>query len=191
MAIKLVEITKKYDKKVVFDRFNCDIKARKTTCIMGVSGSGKTTLLRMMMGLEPPDDGLVKGVTQLKKSVVFQEERLCENLTVATNIKMTSQKSLGSADVLEAIWKVGLPVDCLKQPVHTLSGGQKRRVAILRALMAEYDVLFLDEPFKGLDAETKQQVMDYVKESTLGKTVILVTHDEMECQAMADVVIYC
>ena len=189
MVIKLTNITKKFDNKTVLNHFSHDIKIGETTCIMGASGSGKTTLLRIMMGLETPDDGLVEGVEQLRKSVVFQEDRLCENLTVATNIKMARQELLEQAHLLEAVQKMGLPADCLKQAVQTLSGGQKRRVAILRALLTDYDMLLMDEPFKGLDVETKGQVIDFVKESTVGKTVILVTHDETECEAMADVVI--
>ena len=62
----------------------------------------------------------------------------------------------------------------------------RRRVSILRALLAEYDVLFLDEPFKGLDEALKGHVMTYVKEKTAGKTVVFVTHDKAEAAALAD-----
>lgn len=191
MTIKLANITKKFDDKLVLDQFGHDFKVGKTTCIMGASGSGKTTLLRIMMGLESPDDGQVEGLQHLKKSVVFQEDRLCENLTVARNIKMASQTALTMEQILDVIKEVGLPADCIKQPVDQLSGGQKRRVAILRALVAEYDILFMDEPFKGIDLETKTRVMQYVKEMTQGKTVIFVTHDEMEAQVMSDEVVDC
>ena len=68
----------------------------------------------------------------------------------------------------------------LRQPVRTLSGGMKRRVAILRALCAPYDVLFCDEPFKGLDEGTKGRAMEYFQERTRGRTVILVTHEKNE-----------
>jgi len=190
MAIKLINVTKKFNDKLVLENFSYEIKEGKTTCIMGPSGSGKTTLLRMMMGLVIPDDGSVEGLENLRKSVIFQEDRLCENLTVANNIRMASRKPLESTHLLEAIQKVALPSECLKQAVHQLSGGQKRRVAILRALLTDYDILFMDEPFKGLDVDTKKQVMQYVKEATEKKTVILVTHDEMECQAMGNETIF-
>ena len=72
----------------------------------------------------------------------------------------------------------------LGQPVRTLSGGMKRRVAILRALAADYDVLLCDEPFKGLDQATKALVMDYFLGKTKWKTVILVTHDQGETDAL-------
>ena len=190
MAIKLTKITKKFDDEIVLENFSQGFKLGKTTCIMGPSGSGKTTLLRMMMGLVIPDEGLIEGVENFKKSVVFQEERLCENLTVMTNIRLVSQKSLEMTQITEALQQVDLPAVCLKQPIQQLSGGQKRRVAILRALLADYDILFMDEPFKGLDLETKRQVMAYVKEMTRGKTVILVTHDPLECEMMDSEVIY-
>lgn len=70
--------------------------------------------------------------------------------------------------------------DSLRQPVRTLSGGMKRRVAILRALCAPYDVLFCDEPFKGLDEGTKGRAMEYFQKRTQGRTVILVTHEKNE-----------
>jgi len=190
MAIRLINISKKYDDKIVLNKMNHDIKEGVTTCMMGPSGYGKTTLLRMMMGLEKPDGGEIVGLQDLRKSVIFQEDRLCENLTVACNISMVCHKPLETDELLEAIQKVGLPVDCIKKAVRHLSGGQKRRVAILRALMLECDILFMDEPFKGLDKATKEQVMAYVKEATRGKTIILVTHDEVECQIMGDEVIH-
>jgi len=190
MAIKLVNISKNYDDKIVLGNVSYQIKKDVTTCIMGPSGSGKTTLLRIMMGLETPDGGEIIGLEQMQKSVVFQEDRLCENLTVSANIKLASRKPLAADQILAAIKNVDLPLDCLKQTVRQLSGGQKRRVAILRALMTEYDILFMDEPFKGLDVETKQQVMNYVKKATSKKTVIIVTHDELESQMMSDEVIY-
>ena len=190
MAIKLMNISKAFDTKVVLDNISYEIKERVTTCIMGSSGRGKTTLLRIMMGLVVPDEGVVIGLENLKKSVIFQEDRLCENLTVASNIKMTCRKPLEMDHILDAFKKVELPSDCVGQSVNHLSGGQKRRVAILRALLTEYDILFMDEPFKGLDLETKKQVMQYVKEATRGKTVILVTHDESECQIMSNEAIY-
>ncbi|WP_405595490.1 ATP-binding cassette domain-containing protein [Sellimonas catena] len=78
---------------------------------------------------------------------------------------------------------------CEDQPVRELSGGMRRRVALLRALCCDWDILFLDEPFKGLDEETKKQVMDYTKEMCTGKTVIFVTHDSKEAAQMGAVCI--
>jgi len=190
MAIKLLNISKKYGEHLALECVNFEIKEGVTTCIMGPSGCGKTTLLRLMLGLENFEEGMITGLSGLKKSVVFQEDRLCENLTVATNIRMISAKKIDDQLLLTAIEQVGLPSECLKRQVSQLSGGQKRRITILRALMSEYDILFMDEPFKGLDLETKKQVMRHVRNKTKGKTVVLVTHDQMECEAMGGDVIY-
>jgi len=119
-----------------------------------------------------------------RKSVVFQEDRLCENLSAASNIRLVCHKPIKTNDIIEAMSIVGLASDFAKQPTRSMSGGQQRRVAILRALMAEYDILFLDEPFKGLDLETKKKVMLYTKEQSKGKTVIFITHDKEECEIM-------
>jgi len=184
MAIQLTGISKAYGEHMVLEDFSCEIEEGRVTCIMGPSGQGKTTLLRIIMGLEEPDAGQIAGLENLRFSAVFQENRLCDNLTAAANIRLISRKPLRTSTIIEAMKAVELPPECARQTVCEMSGGQKRRVSILRALMAEYDVLFMDEPFKGLDMETKEEVMQYVKEQSRGKTVIMITHDESECVVM-------
>ena len=85
-----------------------------------------------------------------------------------------------------ALATVGL-TDCPRQPARELSGGMRRRVAILRALLTEYDLLFLDEPFKGLDRKTKEIVMADTRRRCAGRTVLFVTHDPTELEAMGAV----
>lgn len=176
-------LSKSFGDKVVFDGLNLIIKGAATTCIMAPSGEGKTTLLRILMGLEAADSGSVAGLEGKRFSAVFQEERLCENMTAADNIRLVMPASVSMAAVLAEMDRIGLG-SCAGQPVCVLSGGMRRRVSILRALLAEYDVLFLDEPFKGLDEALKEQVLAYVKEKTTGKTVVFVTHDKMEAVIM-------
>ena len=190
MAIELKGICKAYGSNVVLDNFNCQIEETSVTCIMGQSGQGKTTLLRIMLGLEQPDDGCITGIQNLRKSVVFQEDRLCENLSAAANIRLVCRNPLKLDSIVGNMYAVGMDSNCAKQTVRSMSGGQKRRVAVLRALIAEYDVLIMDEPFKGLDAGTKEKVIHYTKERSKGKTVIFVTHDETECGAMGGKSIY-
>ena len=189
MAIELTNICKAYGANVVFDGFNCQIDEGAVTCVMGPSGDGKTTLLRLMLGLEQPDSGQISGVQNQRKSVVFQEDRLCENLSAASNIRLVCRKPLKAGSIVEAMSAMDLAPDCAGQTVRSMSGGERRRVAILRALMAEYDILFMDEPFKGLDAETKERVMLFTKELSRGKTVVFVTHDSAECEEMGGKVI--
>ncbi|MCL2087691.1 MAG: ATP-binding cassette domain-containing protein [Oscillospiraceae bacterium] len=185
--INLKLINKAYGPKRVFDKFNAHIETGIVTCITGASGSGKTTLLRIISGLEKPDSGQVEGVENLRKSFVFQEDRLCENLSAGANIRLTCRRKLNAETLSEAMAAVGLAPECVNQPTRNMSGGQRRRVAILRALMSDYDILFMDEPFKGLDAPTKEKVIKYTKEQIKGKTVLLITHDISECEALTAV----
>ena len=182
MDITLRHVWRSFGEKQVLRDFSHTFPQGELTVVMGPSGCGKTTLLSLLLGLETPDKGEVLGMEGRKKSAVFQEDRLCENAGAVSNIRLVNP-ALTKAQAEEMLSALGLS-DSLKQPVRTLSGGMKRRVAILRALAAEYDVLLCDEPFKGLDAETKALVMDYFLGKTKGKTVILVTHDSAEAAAL-------
>jgi len=184
MAIELTDICKAYGTNIVLDKFSCQIEENAVTCIMGASGHGKTTLLRLMLGLEIADSGRISGMENRRKSVVFQEDRLCENLTAVSNIRLVCRKPIKTDDIIEAMSAVGIASDFAKHTVRSMSGGERRRIAVLRALMADYDILFMDEPFKGLDEEIKERVMLYTKEQSRGKTVLLVTHDKAECEIM-------
>ena len=168
----------------MFADFSAAFPQGKTTCVMGPSGCGKTTLLSLLLGLERPDSGEITGLSGLRKSAVFQEHRLCEDVSAAANLRLVAPRlSRQEAEALLAGLGLG---DSLRQPVREFSGGMKRRTAILRALAAPYDVLFADEPFQGLDQDTKGLVLDYWREQTRGKTVILVTHDLAEAEALGD-----
>ena len=182
--IEVRNLCKAYNGKTVLDGLNLSFPIAKTSCIMGPSGGGKTTLLRIMLGLEKADDGEILGMEDKRPSFVFQEDRLCEHLSAAANIRLVCSKKVQNDDIKRALAAVGLPESSADQPVRSMSGGQKRRVAILRALMAEHDILFMDEPFKELDTETKERVIAHVREQSKGKTVVLVTHDEAECALM-------
>lgn len=182
--IHISNLSKSFGGKKVFDGLDLTIKGGVTTCIMAPSGAGKTTLLRILMGLEAADGGSVAGLAGKRFSAVFQEERLCEYMTAADNIRLVMPAS-SLHEIDTEMDRLGLS-DSKDQPVSELSGGMRRRVSILRALLAEYDVLFLDEPFKGLDEALKGQVMAYVKEMTAGKTVVFVTHDRAEAAVLAD-----
>ena len=180
MSLKAENITKRFGEVTVLDGFSHEFADGAVTVIMGASGCGKSTLLAVLMGIIKPDSGTVTG-NDTRLSAVFQEDRLCENLTVMSNIRLVLGKKAGREMLISELAKVGLE-DCADKPARELSGGMKRRTARLRALLAEYDILFLDEPFKGLDEDTKRTVMEYTKRMTAGKTVILVTHDRDEAE---------
>lgn len=181
-SIFVSHICKSFDGKKVLDHFSAEIPKEAVTCIMAPSGGGKTTLLRILMGLTPPDEGVISGMAGLKISVVFQEDRLMENLDASGNIRLVSPK-LSSKKIQTELENLGL-WGCTGQPVSEFSGGMRRRVSLLRALLADYDILFLDEPFKGLDSDTRSKVISYTREHCLGRTVVLVTHDPSEADDM-------
>lgn len=180
-------ISKSFGENAVITGFSREFSEGIATAILGKSGGGKTTLLNILMGLLSPDSGDVK--RDGKISALFQEDRLCENLTASANIRLVTGKRLSRAEINAELAAVGLE-GCENKPARVLSGGMKRRAAMLRALLADYDILFADEPFKGLDEDTKRDVMRYFKEKTAGKTVVFVTHDKDECEALADEVIH-
>lgn len=180
-VIELKNISKAYEDKPVFENFNLKIKQNQTTILMGDSGRGKTTLLNMMMGLESPDQGEIIGLESQSVVAVFQEDRLCETLSVQSNIRLVLNSKQKSEAVLEHLKSVGLEKEA-STPVKNLSGGMKRRVAIVRAVMAPSDVIIMDEPFKGLDEATKLRCMDYIKHNSGGKTLVISTHDEREAR---------
>lgn len=175
-----------HDKKVLNDLSFC-IEKGSITAVMAPSGVGKTTLLRILMGLEQADEGQVDGLEGLTLSAVFQEDRLCANLSPVSNIRLVTGKAFSKKEILEALNELGLG-SCVSQPVRELSGGQRRRVCLLRALLAPWDLLLMDEPFKGLDAKTRDFAMHYVQNfcARRGGTVIFVTHDVYEAQQLAD-----
>ena len=181
MDIVIENLSKAYDNQKVLDNISVTFPDKSFTCLMGKSGVGKTTLLSILMGLEQADAGFVTGLDDKKISVVFQENRLCNNLTALVNIKMVIDKESGMTDakILEYLRRIGLGED-VKKPVQEYSGGMKRRVAILRALLADFDLLIMDEPLKGLDDATKMDVINLIKELTKEKTVIMTTHDDSE-----------
>lgn len=186
--IILKNISKAYGEKIVFKDFEISIPKGRTTILMGSSGRGKTTLLNILMGLESPDVGTVNGIEGMKLSAVFQEDRLCELLSVETNIKMVLNSKHRHERIMENLELAGLGKE-LKTPVKKLSGGMKRRVAIVRAVMAESDLILMDEPFKGLDNETRLRCMEYVKKCSHGKTLIISTHNDEEADFMGDSII--
>ncbi len=177
-------ISKSFGEKNVLSHFSACFPFGEKSSIMAASGKGKTTLLRIMLGLEVPDDGTISGMHGKKIAMVFQEDRLCENLSAAANISMVCQRS--KHDIKHALAKAGLENEA-DTPVHTLSGGMKRRVSILRALLYDADIILMDEPFKGLDEDTKLQMIRLVSEYAGGKTLILVTHIHEELEALGTI----
>lgn len=184
--IRIKNISKAYGDKQVLNHISKEFPSGETTVIMGASGCGKTTLLRILLGLEKADSGEVTGMPE-RVAVLFQEDRLCEDVSAYENIALVlerkrthAQKEAQKHRVEQEAAQVGITAEDLKQNVMELSGGMRRRIALLRALLYETDCVILDEPFKGLDTATKQMVMQYVKEKVATRTTFLVTHEQTE-----------
>ena len=177
--ISIDNISFSYGEKVVFENFSTKFPAGEFSAVMSPSGKGKTTLLCLIAGLLAPSSGSISyphGNPVF--SMVFQDDRLIDSISVSSNIKLANSK-LSPCDVEGCLNALGLEEQEHKKVRH-LSGGERQRVAIARALLANYDILLLDEPFTGLDDDTKKIVIEYIKSRTVGKTVLLVTHDTTE-----------
>ena len=177
--ITLRGVTKRFGDQVVLDGLDLDLAEGRVTALIGPNGSGKTTLARLLLGLAVPDGGAIDGLEGLRRAAVFQEDRLCEQLTAVGNVRLVLDRA-GPSAVAGELRRVGLDEESLAKPVRDLSGGQRRRVAIVRALMADADLVVLDEPFKGLDDAAKSLVMTYVRERCATRTMLLITHDRAE-----------
>ncbi|WP_036607997.1 ATP-binding cassette domain-containing protein [Oribacterium sp. P6A1] len=186
MQIYFKDITKTYDGKTVLDHVNLHIDTgsdNRDVLLRGPSGIGKTTLLRIIAGLEKADSGSTEismgeaahGGNSLKVGMVFQEDRLLEKLTAVDNVSLVDP-AVSRERAREALSEI-LPPEALDKPVKELSGGMKRRVAIVRAMLPPSDMLVMDEPFTGLDPDTRERVIAYIMKSKGKRPLILASHE--------------
>lgn len=172
--INIKNLTFSYDESEILNNFNLTVNNGECVQLFGISGSGKTTVMRLILGLEKPQDGEIAAPENI--SVVFQEDRLLENVDVQSNIRLVISKDQYSfADTL--LREFGL-YDFRKKRVSELSGGMKRRVALIRAIAYNGDALILDEPFNGLDYDNKIIAAKIIKKEFIqkNKPVLLITH---------------
>lgn len=182
MDIICKDISKSFGEKKVLDRFSFIFPEGKITAIMGESGVGKTTLFRILLGLEKSDKGSIEGLSGKKISVLFQEDRLFPQLTALQNAEIAGSSGKKALSLL------GLAGEEDSLP-ENLSGGMQRRVSMARLLCHNGDLFLMDEPFKGLDEETKKKTMDVFKSLSPPKTIIFITHDQQEADFLADTVL--
>ena len=178
--ITLSGVSKAFGPLVVLHDLSLTLPDGSVTAVLGANGSGKTTLGRLLLGLESPTAGTVAGVTGLRGSAVFQDNRLCEPLTAVGNVRLVLPRPFSRAEVADELRAVGLSDETLRKPVRSLSGGQRRRVAIVRGVLAPSDLVVLDEPFTGLDTDAKAATLAWVRDRLDGRTTLLVTHDAAE-----------
>ena len=173
--LTIEHLTKQFGEKTLF-RDLC-LTVDGPAVLWAPSGWGKTTLLRILMGLDTPTAGRVRGVG--RAAAVFQEDRLCPQLTALQNVTLVlpgSEKQY--KEQIGADFKqLGMDAAALALPAARLSGGQKRRTALLRALWAPSDTLLLDEPFTGMDPDTLAAAAALLRTRCGTEPVLLATHD--------------
>ncbi len=191
-------LCKRFNDAVVYDRFDLDIPRGKLVSIFGPNGCGKSTLINMVAGLIPPDAGEIlfagKLLRDIKFGYVFQNyrEALFPWLRAIDNIEyplrlMRLPKAERRARTRRLVANLGVKIDLNRYP-YELSGGQQQLVSIMRALVVEPEILFLDEPFSALDYEMTLFMRDQLQRIFVetGTTTVLVSHDLEEAVYLAD-----
>ena len=188
--LSCLNLSKKYG-KILFNELNINLEKGEILAVIGPSGCGKTTLLRCICGLEELDSGkiLLNGadITKLPAEergigLLFQKPVLYPHLTVSGNLSLASFNNHDKALV-----EVGLP-NFEDRDVDTLSGGEGQRVALARALLANPNVLLLDEPFSALDLDMSIKLINDVRALLKDRScsAILVTHNIEEAKLFSD-----
>ena len=177
------DINIRYGNKVIYDNFKIDIEDEKINCIVGPSGCGKTTLLNYIC-----KDLINKNI---KVSYVFQEDRLLPWKNVFDNLKLIIKIKYNKEEINNKIDCILKSLDISETKFlypNELSGGMKQKINIARALIYDFDVLILDEPFRSLDIKVKNKVMNLIRTINKDKkvTVILVSHNKDEVKSLAD-----
>jgi len=179
MILQAKDLTKKYGDHIAVRNINLEFKKGSFNAILGPNGAGKSTTISMLIGLKRATNGQIIYAPNTRIGVVFQASVLDEKLTVKENLTIRAQqyKGIKGGRVEDLINQLGLTA-FQKQLYGTLSGGQKRRADIARALLSNPDILFLDEPTTGLDIQTRKSIWDllYRLQRDEGMTIILTTH---------------
>ena len=178
------KLYKAYDGRPVLSGVSFTLPGGERRALMGPSGCGKTTIFRLLLGLERPDSGEISGLPA-RISAVFQEDRLCEELSAYRNLRITLPPSVSDHEIAEMLLSLGLGGEDAVRPVAELSGGMKRRVAIARALLFPAELYLFDEPFRGLDEDTRRRTAAVILTHTEGKTLLLITHDREEAELLS------
>lgn len=176
--VRIEAVSKRFGMHQVLDEVSATFAQGGLYCLRAPSGAGKTTLLRILMGLERADSGKIVGPRPDRLSVMFQEDRLSDALTPVENVALVHpDRRVSRAWIAERLAEI-LPERSLHQPVVELSGGMRRRVALACAILVPSELVLLDEPFTGLDGDTKRTVIKYLLTHLDGRTLIAATHGE-------------
>lgn len=179
MLIRTKDLIKTFGDKTVIDHLNLEVEEGKLLAYIGTNGAGKSITMKMLTGLLKPTLGEIELAADLKIGMVFQESVLDEELSVLDNLKSRQAlyRKQDKAWLEKLIRLTGLQ-DFLNQTYGTLSGGQRRRVDIIRALLNKPNLLFLDEPTTGLDIQTRRAIWEILRrlQREENLTIFLTTH---------------
>jgi NitT/TauT family transport system ATP-binding protein len=202
VALEVRDLTKRFETPrgtvTALDKVSFSVHKRELMCVIGPSGCGKSTLVRILAGLETPSSGEVRVYDQPvsgpgpDRGMVFQGYTLVPWMSVKQNVMFGPKMAGKSGFIAESeargwIDLVGLSKFENAYP-HQLSGGMKQRVAIARALANQPRVLFMDEPFGALDAQTRCKMQSYLLEiwKNVDITIVFITHDLDEAVFLSD-----
>ena len=198
--LEIKNITVNYESRPLFTNLSLTIQRGEIVALTGPSGSGKTTLLRCIAGLEVMDAGTIllnnnditnRPAHKRQIGLVFQDNQLFPHLNVSQNVGYSLKiqrvaKQTIATKVHEALDLVGLS-HLADRSITNLSGGEAKRIAVARALVAEPEVLLLDEPLNGLDSELHSRLLEDLRAllTARGTTTLHVTHDHAEASTIA------
>ena len=206
--IELIGVKKRFGAKVVLDGVDLKIEKQSSTVIIGGSGTGKSVTIKCILGILTPDEGTIlidgQDVTRLRGSardplmkkfgMLFQGAALFDSLPVWENVAFGLIQGHGMArgpakDVaIEKLAKVGLTEDVAYLSPSELSGGMQKRVGLARAIAADPEIIFFDEPTTGLDPIMADIINDLVISTVkhVGATALSITHDMVSARKISD-----
>ena len=190
-ALDIKNLSHKINKKLVLKDISLNLEPDRIACVLGPSGCGKTTLLKLIAGLEKTQQGKIYMHNSLisspnihletgKRNIgfLFQDYALFPHLTVEQNLRFAIKKNNHNKEISEITKLIKLSNAEYKYP-HELSGGEQQRVALARSIIAQPNLLLLDEPFSSLDLSLKEEIRDDTLHllQKFNISVIVVTHD--------------
>lgn len=181
MNILIKNLYKSFDDEIVIKNLNLEINSFDRVALVGKSGIGKTTFLRMLLGDLKVDSGEIIFSEEPKYSVVFQENLLFENRSIYENIKFVKS---ANRDIVEKYLDILGMKGLLDKKVSQLSGGMKRRVSILRAIVYSGNIYILDEALREVDLETRDKII-YLLNESISCPLIFTTHDENDIKDLS------
>lgn len=184
MKINVENLSFSYGEQPVLQNVNLELTSEQPVVLLGGSGMGKTTLLRLLAGLMKPQSGQIHGITpDTRIAVMYQEDRLFPHLNVWKNLKLI-RPGVTKETVIELLKELNLEEGVIEQLPRELSGGMRRRVALARTLLFQAEVVLMDEPFQGLDPETRQMALRAVKKWTENRPLLLISHEPADGPAL-------